>query len=80
MHSMAGQSASLTLIAYFSAAMTAVACSSGLKPLMTALTFPSGPITNVVRSIPIYLRPYMLFSLSTSNFFAMALLSSASSE
>ena len=26
---------------------------------------PSAPITNVVRSMPMYLRPYMLFSFHT---------------
>src|SRR5882724_516738 len=62
----------------FSAAIAAAACSSGFRPVNTAEILPSGLMTNVVRSMPIYFLPYMLFSLSTPYLIATALSSSAS--
>lgn len=47
-------------------------------PEIPALILPSPPITNVVRSIPIYFLPYMLFSFSTPNRLATDLSSSDS--
>src|SRR6476646_10599369 len=64
----------------FSAIIAAPACSSGFKPFSTAEILPSGLITNVVRSIPIYFLPYMLFSFITPYLLQTALSSSASSE
>jgi len=59
---------------------TAPACSSDLMPEMMLLILPCGPMMNVVRSIPMYFRPYMLFSLSTPNCLAIALSGSESNE
>ena len=61
-----------------SAASAAAGCSSALIPEMTAAILPSGLITNVVRSIPRYFLPYMLFSLSTPKRLAIDFSSSAS--
>lgn len=80
--SYAGYAAPRSVFAFFylSAASTAAACPSGLMPVMIALIFPSGLITNVVRSIPMYFRPYMLFSFRTPNLMATAFSVSASKE
>src|SRR5579864_9401607 len=58
------------------ASRAACACSSDLIPEIMAAILPSAPITKVVRSMPMYFLPYMLFSLSTPNCLAADLSSS----
>ena len=48
-------------------------------PSTTRRTFPSGPITKVVRAMPLTILPYMFLSLMTSNALQMALSGSESS-
>src|ERR1043166_484204 len=64
----------------FNAAIAAAACSSGFRPFRIAEILPSGLITNVVRSIPIYFLPYMLFSFITPYWLQTVLSTSASRE
>ena len=48
-----------------SAPSTSASCSAGLTLRKMSLITPSGPITNVERSMPMYLRPYIDFSTHT---------------
>lgn len=48
-----------------SAPSTSSSCSAGLTLRRTSAIRPSGPITNVVRSAPMYVRPYIDFSTQT---------------
>jgi len=61
-------------------ASTTSACSSDLMPEMMLVILPCGPMMNVVRSIPRYFLPYILFSLSTPNCLMTVLSGSANNE
>ena len=47
------------------AAFSSAVCSAGFTLRRMAVISPSAPITNVVRSAPMYFFPYMLFSTHT---------------
>ena len=68
----------LFLPAAFTHASTSSACPAGVTGENTCTILPSGPMRNVLRTIPITFLPYMFFSLRTSNFLATSFLSSAS--
>jgi hypothetical protein len=57
------QAASWAIVA--SAARTRSSCSAGLTLASTAAMRPASSTTNVVRSLPKYVRPYIDFSTQT---------------